>query len=77
VGGAYFPTSIFPKILQNLSFILPQTQILKGARLIFSETNFPKESYLVLAFWLLALTAMVMFLNTYLTNHLKRIARFF
>jgi hypothetical protein len=77
VGGAYFPTTIFPKILQNISFILPQTQILKAARLIFTEAIFPIESFFVMAAWLLGLAVIVMFLNTYLTDHLKRIARFF
>lgn len=77
IGGAYFPTSIFPNFLKNLSIILPQTQILRSARLIFTNNNLPKESYIVLAVWFLVLIVTVIFLNTYLTKHLKRIARFF
>lgn len=77
LGGAYFPTSIFPIGLKNLSAILPQTQILAASRMIFNGAPLPLNAGLILVFWLALFTILAIVFNTYLVKNLKKNARFY
>lgn len=77
VGGAYFPISVFPGLLKNFSSFLPQTQILKGARLLLQEQNIQSEIYPIFLFWFLLLCSLWFLLDKFLLIQLKKEARYF
>jgi ABC-type multidrug transport system permease subunit len=77
VGGVYFPVKIFPSYLKNISILLPQTQILQAARLIFQDQSVPLITYSTLIIWMALLCGVWLALNHYLVNWLKQKARFF
>lgn len=77
LGGAYFPISVFPNSIKNLSILLPQTQILALSRMIFSTTSDPLNGSLLLLAWLVFFTILAISLNNYMVRSLKENARFF
>ena len=77
LGGAYFPISIFPVYLKNISTLLPQTQILLGARLIFQDLPLPASVYTSVIVWLIISAIVWFILNTVLVKGLKQKAKFF
>lgn len=77
VGGAYFPISIFPTYLKDVSILLPQTQILRAARLLLQDQALEISFYLPCLIWLLLLFVVWFFLNSFLQKRLKLKARFF
>lgn len=77
IGGAYFPTSVFPNGLRNFSMYLPQTQILSASRRIFSALPIPMNTHVILITWLIILSFLVVLLRTYIVKDLKINARFF
>lgn len=77
LGGAYFPTSIFPLGIKNLSFILPQTQILVISRAIFSSGQVPIETYFMFFFWPIFLVVFLGLFGQFFASYLKKCAQFF
>lgn len=53
LGGVFFPITLFPKILQKISFFLPMTQGLILFRASFFPVNNFKEIYLSLSYFIL------------------------
>lgn len=77
VGGAYFPISVFPNYLKNISYLLPQTQILSAARLLLQDQPLNFNFYLSSLVWLLILSGAWHLLDKYLKSRLKFKSRFF
>ena len=77
IGGAYFPTSVFPDAIKSLSSCLPQTQVLTIARQIFNSVSVGYMGPLIIGGWVLFLMGIVVLLNTYLMGNLKKNARYF
>ncbi len=77
LSGVYFPVSIFPSYLKNISFVLPQTHILQASRLIFQGQPVAVGIYLTLLIWLILLFVVWFVLENTLIRWLKRKALFY
>jgi len=77
LSGVYFPVSIFPSYLKNISVVLPQTHILQTARLQFQGQVVPLDIYAAFFVWLLLLAGIWLTLDRTLISWLKRKALFF
>lgn len=77
LGGAYFPTNVFPNPLRNFSTLLPQTQIIQSSRELFQGVTPRSTSLIILSTWLVFFALFWLLFNTYTISWLKRKARFF
>lgn len=77
LGGAYFPTAVFPSSLKSFSSMLPQTQILQMSRNLFSNGLIATESWFILMFWMILTGAISWFLGTKIQGLLKKRAKYF
>jgi hypothetical protein len=77
LGGAYFPISVFPFEIKNIAEFLPQTQILKISREIFSNQLFHLNTFWILIVWSTFLLLVWYFLNIGIIHNLKKKNRFF
>lgn len=72
VGGAYFPTSVFPKIIQDMTSLLPQTQLLFVSRNSFKEEFVLGPHFFTLSLSFVIFSGVLILINYFLIRYLKR-----
>lgn len=77
LSGVYFPVSVFPNYVKNISVVLPQTHILQMARLLFQGQIIPLNISVTLLIWLLLLSGIWLVLDRSLISWLKRKTLFY
>jgi len=71
LGGIYFPISIFPSYLKNISLFIPQTLILKISREIFSEKALSTKEVFGLTVWAFVFL-LLWFIGESMLNFIKK-----